>query len=332
MIHFVPLENIEERYTVLMNKIVNDSAMVKTYYPEWQPTPIVKGEFLDIERTVEFKAKQIQMISQAFQNGEIQDGDWFFFADIFFPGIESVKYMSELQDIKIKVSAFNHAGRADRYDFIQKLRPWSDAVELGYHELCDLIFVGSNFHKNNVTKYFDLNPEKVIATGCIWNNDQAFKTYPKLDQKKDYVIFPHRLSQEKGILDFFDIATSMPTKNFIITSSSQKDCNLDLPSNVTYVNKLSKKEYYMYLSSAKYYLSTAYQETFGYTLREALLYNCRIVVPNDLCYPEMLPSFCLYERGDINTIQSYLTDDYDVPNMYKNMYNDTFTTMINHLK
>ena len=85
-------------------------------------------------------------------------------------------------------------------------------------------------------------------------------------------------------------------------------------------------------SNSKYYLSTAYQETFGYTLREALLYDCRVVVPNALCYPEMLPEECLYERGDIDTIRKYLSDDYKIDDKYKNLYDNSFENMLSYLK
>ncbi len=332
MIHFIPLENLEERYTGLMNEIVNSSNLVKSYYPRnWKQKQINKGEFLDIERTIEFKAKQLQMISKAFQDNEIKNGDWIFFADIFFSGLDAVKYMSELQDIEIKVAAFNHAGRSDETDFVQKLNKWSDFVEKGYHEVCDLIIVGSEFHKNKVVKYFNLDEDKVEVTGCVWNNKEAFKIYPHKHVKEDFVIFPHRLSEEKGIDDFLAIAQAMPDKKFIVTSSSNKECNLDLPSNVRYVNNLTKRQYYTYLSKAKYYLSTAYQETFGYTLREAMLYDCRIVVPNELCYPEMLPQECLYNRKDLDTIKKYLTTEFKMPRGYTNLYDKSFNNMIDLL-
>lgn len=332
MIHFIPLENLEERYTVLMNTIIDNSRLVKSYYPNnWKQKQISKGEFLDIERTIEFKAKQLQMISQAFQKGQVKNNDWFFFADIFFSGLDAVRYMAELQDIKINVASFNHAGRADETDFVQKLGSWSDDVEKGWHEVSDIVFVGSEFHKNKVANYFNIDKNKIKVTGCVWNNLEAFKTYPKLKDKQDFVIFPHRLSKEKGVLDFLQIADAMPNKKFIITSSSNKECNIELPSNVTYINNLSKRQYYMYLSEAKYYLSTAYQETFGYTLREALLYNCRVVAPNDLCYKEMLPKECLYERNDLDTIKQYLTDDYKIDNKYKDMYDNSFENMIKEL-
>lgn len=329
MIHFIPLENLEERYTILMNNIVNSSGLVTSYYPKgWVEKKINKGEFLDIERTIEFKAKQLSMISKAFQRNEIKSGDWIFFADIFFPGIDAVKYMSELQGINIKVAAFNHAGRADETDFVQRLGKWSDKVEEGYHRLCDLVFVGSEFHKKRVSSYFSYNQNRIKVTGCVWNNKKAFQTYPFLDRKEDIVIFPHRLAAEKGLTEFYEICWSMPDKKFIVTSSSNKECRAPLPDNVRYINNLTKREYYQWLSKSKYYLSTAYQETFGYTLREALLYNCRVVVPNDVCYPEMLPKECLFERRDMETIKKYLSDDYIIDEKYKFKYDNSFKEMI----
>ena len=332
MIHFIPLENLEERYTTLMNNIVNDSGLVKSYYPkDWETAQINKGEFLDIERTIEFKAKQLILISKAFQKGEIKNGDWIFFADIFFQGMESVKYMAELQGIKINVAGFNHAGRADKTDFVQQLGQWADQSEKAYHDVCDIIFVGSQFHKHRISEYFYINKDKIKVTGCVWNSTEAYKVYPIKHEKEDFVIFPHRLSKEKGVDDLLEIATKLPNKRFIITSSSNKELTTDLPENVLYVNNLTKKEYYKYLSKAKYYLSTAYQETFGYTLREALMYDCRIVAPNDLCYTEMLPKECLYDRGDIQTISKYLNDDLVISSKWNKLYDNSFYDMIKEL-
>jgi len=295
MIHYIPIENIEQRYTKLMNEIVYPY-VDNIYYPnELIEVEIKKGEFLDIERTIQFKAKQIEMISIAFQEGKVKTGDWFLFGDIFFPGIESIKYMAELQNIEIKIAGFNYAGRSDKYDFVRKLNIWADYAEKSYHEVCDLIFVGSEFHKNNVVQYFNLPENKVISTGYVWDKNLAIKLFPTKLPKEDYIIFPHRISVEKGMNDFFSIAELMSDKKFIITSSSKNKSDITLPKNVEYVYNLTKAEYYGYMSKAKYYLSTAYQETFGYTLREALMYDCVIAAPNRLCYTEMLDKENLYD-------------------------------------
>lgn len=330
MIYFIPLEELEERYTVLMNSEIKKYIKKEQFiYPDWKTQPIKKGQFLDIERTIEFKSKQLILISKLFQKGKIKSGDWFFFADIFFPGIESVKYQAELQNIDIRIAAFNHAGRADKNDFVQNLGKWSDASEQSYHDVCDIIFVGSEYHKRNIRKHFKVNKKKIQVTGCVWNSQEAFEVYPYLDKKEDIVVWPHRVSKEKGIDDLFEIANLMPNKKFIITSSSDKELNIELPKNIEYINKLTKAEYYAWLSKAKYYLSTAYQETFGYTLREALLYNCRVVVPNDLCYPEQLPKECLFKRSNQKNVISMLSDSFEMPSYYTIMFDNNALLMLN---
>lgn len=333
MIYFIPLEELEERYTKLMNdemrKHIKSSHFI---YPKWKTKPIKKGEFLDVERTIEFKAKQLWLISNLFQKGKVKNGDWFFFADIFFPGIESVRYMADLQGIDIKIAAFNHAGRADKWDFVQKLGRWADRAERAYHAVCDIIFVGSKFHKENIRRYFGVSDTKIKVTGCVWNSKEAFKLYPQIDEKEDIVIWPHRPTVEKGISKLIEIANNMPEKQFIITSSSNRKIDFELPSNIEYINNLTKQEYYKYLSKSKYYLSTARQETFGYTLREALLYNCRIVVPNDLCYPEQLPNECLFERNDLNSVISKLSDSYKLDKQYVTKYDNNALEMLKIIK
>lgn len=329
MIHYIPIENIEQRYTKLMNEIVYPHCHYIYYPSELQEVEIKKGQFLDVERTIQFKARQIEMISIAFQEGKVKDGDWFLFGDMFFPAIESIKYMAELQDIKIKIAGFNYAGRSDEFDFVRKLDSWSDIAELTYHSVCDLVFVGSEFHKKNVVNYFNQPESKIIVTGYIWDVKEAYKLFPYKLEKEDFVIFPHRVSSEKGIDDLIEIANLMPNTKFIITSSSSNDINIDLPKNIEYINKLSKKEYYSYMSRAKYYLSTAYQETFGYTLREALMYGCIIAVPNRVCYPEMIPESNLF--NDNKEVERIFNEGYIMKEEIVNMYSDNIKKVMSYL-
>jgi len=303
MIHYLPIENIEQRYTKLMNDIVYPYCNY-IYYPDnFNEVEIRKGQFLDIERTIQFKAKQIELVSIAFQEGKVNNGDWFLVGDIYFPGIESIKYMAELQDINIKIASFNYAGRADENDFVQRLQNWSDYTEKGYHAVCDKIFVGSNYHKKNVEEYFKLPKDKVIVTGYVWDIDKAKEIYPWTNKKEEFVIWPHRICKEKGFDEFMSIAINFPDYQYIVTSSSKINSRIHLPKNVEYIYGLSKKGYYEYMSKAKYYLSTAYQETFGYTLREAMMYDCRIAVPDRACYKEMVPFTNRYtEISEIPTI------------------------------
>ncbi len=306
-IHYIPLENQEQRYNTQMNKIVYPY-VDKVYYPDFTERAIKKGQFLDLERTIEFKSLQMALISKAFQDGEVSDGDVFFFADMFFPSIEAIKYMAELQGLSVKIVGFNYAGRADKTDFVQKLGRWSDSAEKSYHDVCDLIFVGSEFHKKNVVNYFNLPESKVIVTGYIWDKSFCSDLVKEKYDKEDYVIFPHRLSAEKGITELLEYA-QITDKKIIVTSSGKRDdssilfVNGKIPENIEYVYGLSKKQYYTIMAKAKWYLSTAYQETFGYTIREATHFSCILAVPNRACCPEMVePRFVYNSVSDIDLI------------------------------
>jgi glycosyltransferase involved in cell wall biosynthesis len=326
-LHYLPLENIEQRYTKLMNEIVSQKSDYVYYPQDFEEKKISKGEFLDIERTVEFKAKQLAMVSHAFQKGLVSNGDCFFVADIFFFGIENIKYMAELQNIKISIVGFNHAGRADSTDFVQKLGNWSDYAELSCHQTADKIFAGSNYHRGNILKYFDLPESKVITTGCVWDSQLAFEVYPILHEKENFVIYPHRLCKEKGFDDFINICNYYPEYKFVVTSSGNKIDNISFPKNVEYVYGLTKKEYYAYMSKAKYYLSTAYQETFGYTIQEALLYNCVIAAPSRVCYPEVVEAFALY--NSIEDVGRIFSENKTHENsFYKNKFTNNFNYLL----
>jgi len=311
MIRYLALEELEQRYTRMMNKSIIKhlqklSVSFMYYYPVNRDYNTIEvGEFLDVNRTCEFKARQLGMVANDFANRAIQDGDIFLVGDIFFPGIEMIRYMAELQDIRIKIYGFNYAGRADPDDYVQKLGIWADLSEQGYHAVCDMVFVGSSYHARQVKEHFGI--PNVKKTGLVWDTE-IVSSYVKPGQPKgNYMIWPHRLCPEKGVAEFLQYARST-TYDIIITSSGYKKAwpverYGPLPKNVSYISGLSKHKYYGIMAGAKRYLSTARQETFGYTLHEAMLYGCQIVAPNRVCYPEMLPNQCLYESvEDIDKI------------------------------
>ena len=303
MIYYIPLENMEQRYTRMMNNQFERHADFCLYPTTFEYSDTIEtGQFLDINKTCIFKAMQLEIISKMFYNKEIKNGDIFIVGDIFFPGIEMLRYMAELQNIVIKIYGFNYAGRADETDFVRRLGKWSDFSEEGYLSICDGIFVGSANHRKNIMKYFpDLEFEvPIYVTGYIWSVAWNLSICSRSIKKKDYVIFPHRLSKEKGLSGFLKFCSKNPEKKIIITSGGNRQ-EIDLPPNVEYRTNLNKYQYLKIMSEAKYYLSTAYQETFGYTLQEAILYGCQILVPNRACYPEMVPERNLYETIEETT-------------------------------
>ena len=331
-IFYVGLEELEQRYTKMFNNAFKPYCNYFVY-PEIKDNGLIeKGQFLDINKTCIFKAKQLEIIANYFKNNIVKNGDCFVFADIFFPGIEMLRYMAELADIKIFIFAFNHAGRADKTDFVQKLGKWSDFSEAGYHYCCDAVFVGSKFHKMNIIKYFKIPEDKIFVTGPIWDIAFTNSVFPRETphRKEDFIIYPHRLCKEKGFDDFIKYAENTD-KKIIITTSGNPVENIQFPKNVEYKHNLTKAQYYEIMSRARWYLSTAYQETFGYTVQEAIWYGCEILAPDRACYPEMLPERNLYKN--INEIdKKFREDDLKVPLRYTLKWNNNIKKMLEIIK
>lgn len=329
---YIPLEELPQRYTQMMNDSIYPKVDISLYPNIEIDTQIKRGQFLDIVNTCKFKAAQLQMIADLFNEGKVENGDAFLVGDIFFPGIEMIKYMAELLGIDVKVYGINYAGRADKTDFVQKLSGWSDASESGYHLICDGIFVGSEDHKNNVCEYFGLNTATVHATGLVWdlNYMLSFRKNIGEVEKEDFVIWPHRWCEEKGINELLEFAKNTKKKIVITSSGPKKDLG-KLPKNIEYRYGLTKFEYFELMAKAKWYLSTAYQETFGYTIQEAIFFGCNILVPNRACCPEMVPARNVYHS--VSEIDSkFDNEDLTVSFEWTSRWDNNAQAMINIIK
>ena len=305
---YIPLEELPQRYTQMLNQSIYPKVDISLYPKIEIDKEIKRGQFLDIVNTCKFKAAQLQMIADLFNEGKVENGDAFLIGDIFFPGIEMIKYMAELLGINVRVYGINYAGRADKTDFVQQLSSWADASESGYHLICDGIFVGSDDHKNNVCNYFGLNTATVHTTGLVWdlNYMQEFHEAIGYVEKEDFVIWPHRWCEEKGINELLEFAKNTKKKIVITSSGPKKDLG-KLPKNIEYRYGLTKLEYFELMSKARWYLSTAYQETFGYTIQEAIFFGCDILVPNRACCPEMVPERNVYHS--VSDIESKFNNE-----------------------
>ena len=326
---YLPIEDLPARYTQMMNQSIYPKVDMILYPNVKIDSQIKRGQFLDIVNTCKFKAAQLQMIADLFNEGKINDNDAFLVGDIFFPGIEMIKYMAELQNINVRVYGINYAGRADQHDFVQKLGGWSDVSEQGYHLICDGIFVGSEDHNDNVVEYFGLNPAIVHTTGLVWDLNYMVEFHEQIGhvEKEDFVIWPHRWCKEKGIDELLEFAKST-TKKIIITSSGpKKDLGVKLPKNIEYRYNLTKLEYFELMAKARWYLSTAYQETFGYTIQEAIFFGCNILVPFRACCPEMVPLNCVYHSVD-HIDAKFDNEDLVVPFEWTAMWHDNAQKMI----
>ena len=303
MLWFVPLERLQERYTAQMyNWVIDGFKRKNVAYDVIEgkalTSSVETGEVLDAEGTNYYKATQLMKICQLFKSGEIKDGDIFFIGDLWFPGIEMIRYIATQKKMnQIWIAGVHYAGVFDPNDFVYKMREWAKYNETGWLQLADWVFVGSEYHKGlilegleNEMNEFNAN---IFPTGLVWDADCVKSD---IKQKERIVIFPHRTDAEKNPELFFEVAKEVrkvaPDVRFVITSSrkslSSNIPNFKVPDFIELKVGLTKQQYYDELAKAKVLFSSAVQETFGYALNEGLTLGCIPICPRRCSYPEVL--------------------------------------------
>lgn len=308
-LYILTLEPIEQRYTKQWYKYLKKEFSkyfnVKYIDGTIGSDKIEKGKFLDINNTNIWKAEQVIEIANLFKEDKIKKGDRFIFMDGWHFGVTALKYMSQLNNIPIKIYCYWHAGTWDPNDFITQagLKDWASCNEAGWLLACDGHFVATKYHKNLIDSQFDVfNIRKkihVVGFPMDWKKEIKKEISTKKVTKENLVVFPHRLDPEKQPEVFDEIA-----------KRSKCDCKFVKTLEVT----KNKKEYYKLLNKAKIIFSANLQETYGIGTVEALIMGAIPIVPSRLTYLEMYPREFRYhdKRDAMNKINHYIRN-YDKP-------------------
>lgn len=291
-IHYVPLEHLDKRYTKIM-----DQQLEREFIKQWKEyekvlwelltTEIENGAFLDSEWTNYYKFTQLQNICKLFREWKVENGDVFFFSDLWFPGIEALKYMAYFREIDIKIKWMIHAGSFTETDFVRWMEDWAQWIEKWRFQMFSKVFLGSDTIKRELIEKGRVTNFKTLAkTWLPFNTNDLYELAQPLpwNEKENNVIFTGRLDDEKQpwLFDELKRRTEDLWFNFIKT----------LEQN------LSKKEYLELLAKSKFVFSSALQENFWYGMLEWAAYNCNLILPNRLVYPEFYWKECLYNNMD----------------------------------
>jgi len=314
---WLPLEVLDERYTEMTKHLYNDAFSL--FFGD--NLVIVEGNniynnikvnasrsFLDAYGTTYYKASQLQELAKLFVNGTIKNGDKIFIDDLQFP-VEWIRYMEKMSDMNIKIYGVHHAGTAIKTDEINKIGEDFKLQEKVWLNMVDKIFVGSEFFRDIVIDFYDLDPSKVIKTGLPFSSDYI-RQYIKYKQepKQNIVVFNGRIHPEKQPFLFDELRSEILKRRSDVEFIRTKDL------------ALTKKEYYQLLSKAKIMVSFALQENFGYGYREAASLGCIPICPNRLSYKEYLPKDLLYDDFNqcVEKVMYYLDHSYDVEHLFDN--------------
>jgi hypothetical protein len=298
-IHIVDIEAVDTRYTKQwkdylprqLQRATNENVVVISGGETPQAT--TPGAFLNFGGTNVYKSKQLEQIGEMFCKGEVKDGDYFLYTDAWNPTVIQLKYMAELLGVDIRVGGLWHAGSYDPHDFLGRLigdAPWVRHAERSMYECFDHNFYATDFH---IDMFCDTILEK--ENNDHWTTQEALDFDDKVHrvgwpmeylkgsldsykgmEKRDLILFPHRVAPEKQVDIFRDLQTRLPQYEFVVCQERE----------------LTKNEYHNLLGEAKIVFSANLQETLGISWYEGALVDAIPMVPDRLSYSEMaVPEF-----------------------------------------
>jgi glycosyltransferase involved in cell wall biosynthesis len=319
-IYIVDIEAVDTRYTKqwkehlpkqLRHATNSDVVVISGGETPQATTP---GAFLNFGGTNVYKSKQLEQIGEMFCKGEVKDGDYFLYTDAWNPTVIQLRYMAELLGVSIRIGGLWHAGSYDPHDFLGRLigdAPWVRHAEKSMYYVYDQNFFATDFHAklfhremlNNgmplENPWFDEEVEELYDDGKVvragWPMEylkNSLDSYKGME-KRNLILFPHRIAPEKQVDIFRDLAEQLPEYEFVVCQERE----------------LTKNEYHNLLGEAKMVFSANLQETLGISWYEGALVDAIPMVPDRLSYSEMaVPEF---------TYPSAWTEDYFAYRTYR---------------
>ena len=260
--------------------------------------------FSPIDTSIEFETCQIN----EYMGLTIHDDDTLFLADISFPGLFcNVLYHKPCP----KMFAFCHATSLNAYDYFAPMRKYKSKIEYQHARLFDCIFFGSQYSANKTKWYKHYIPTEVVALP---------------DSPKD-LIKPVKPNNIRPI----DIVSVCRPSIQKVNKSVEKKVEKALGIKIYREEVNTWNDYNILLGNSKVLLITTKEDTFNYTIMDAIRCGCVPIVPNKLCFPEILPLYWQYTDADylIGKLKHMFDDNHfmlpemicrdEVDNFYKNI-------------
>lgn len=283
---YLPIEHIEQRYTTHLDRDIQEYLdRKKIQYTYLEPTvlsnEIKHGSFLDADNTVYRQLHQFQQLIKLLITDKIDVNETLFVTDIWNFALMAVPYLNFFSGYNLKVQGILHAGSFTDTDFVRQMERVYKGFEESIFDICEKVYVGSNFIKQDVLKKRYVDADKIVVTGLPLDF-KGIDRYKTNLPKEDIIVFNGRNVDEKQPYLFELLKQRLPQYRYINT---QKE-------------RLSKDEYHKVLAKAKVVVSFALQENFGYGVQEAVALGCIPIVPNRLAYVEQFTEEYRYNNFD----------------------------------
>lgn len=306
-VYIVDIESVPTRYTCqwkehLPKQIQRAGFDVTVISGGEAPQATTPGAFLNFGGTNVYKSKQLETIGEMFCKGDIHDGDYFLYTDAWNPTVIQLRYMAELLGVNIRIGGMWHAGSYDPHDFLGRLigsANWVRHAEKSMYYAYDHNFFATDFH---IDMFADtLFNEYWFKDSALLNKHIQRVGWPmeylkdSLTQysgmeKRNLILFPHRIAPEKQVDIFRDLKEQLPEYEFIVCQDQF----------------LTKNEYHNLLGEAKLVFSANLQETLGISWYEGALVDAIPLVPDRLSYTEMAEPEFKYPSEWTSSFDNYV--------------------------
>ena len=294
-IYIIDIEPLDNRYTKQWQTHIPE--MIKQTLPQLNVLQISGdntgydkpsvGSFFDFSATMTYKNSQAHAISKLFSDNKIKPNDIFLFTDAWNPTVHTVRYISELNNIPVKVYGIWHAGWYDKTDILGytiKNTNWVKNLELSMFNAYDINFFGTGHHVDTFKAQHQIDKGRAMIVG--YPLDYLKDISSDYNKKLDMIVFPHRLNDDKAPYVFDHISNILSKLNSNIICVKTQEHNL------------SKDLYYELIGKAKIVFSANKHENLGISTYECMRSGCVPVVPDKLSYTDIYPIQYRYTLTD----------------------------------
>lgn len=219
--------------------------------------------FSPINRAIDFETEQIN----EYMNLELKEDDVLFLSDISFPGIFcNVLYHKRPS----KMFAFCHATSLNKFDYFEPISKDKFKTESHHASLFDKIFFGSQYSldktgwKNGVVTALPDSPKDLIVPSTNKFRPIDMVSVCRINKQKVDIRLENKIEEDFGKI--------------------RRETVSDWAS------------YNQLLSNSKVLIISSSEDTFNYTILDAIRCGCIPLAPSRLCFPEILPKFFRYDN------------------------------------
>ena len=204
-----------------------------------------------------------------------------------------------------------HALEIDRSEGFGNNRVY--AIEKYGMEQADQIIAVSQYTKDRIVKYYQIDPNKITVVHNGINNTQVKKN--TLKPSVPVVLFVGRLTYQKGPYFFIEVANrilaKMPNAQFVLAGTGdlyrsmiERTAALKIGTNVHFTGFLGVDEVQQLYSLASVYVMPSISEPFGLTALEAAAHGIPVIVSKQSGVKEVLKGALVADFWDIDDLSN----------------------------